>query len=272
MPYRGVDVSGGRLAYLEAGAGATVLFVHAFPLTAEMWRAQLETLPPGWRGLALDLRGLGRSALAPGGRAASSMDDHADDLDALLGALGIDSAVVVGLSMGGYVAFALCRRAPHRVRALVLADTRAEADTDEARAKRDGLKRVAREQGAAAVADAMVPQLLGSSTQKNRPELVEHVRAMVQQNKADGIIDALECLKTRPDSRPLLPTLTCPTLIMVGDEDQVTTPAMSEAMACAIRGAAVHVIPGAGHLSNLEQPEAFGRSLNQFLEPLRHQV
>lgn len=268
MPYRSVDLPGRRLAYLEAGAGAAVLFVHAFPLTAEMWRAQLDALPPGWRGLAPDLRGLGRSPLSPGGPAASSMDDHADDLDGLLGALGIDSAVVVGLSMGGYVAFALCRRALHRVRALVLADTRAEPDTDEARAKRDSVKHVAREQGAAAVADAMVPQLLGSSTQKNRPQLVEHVRAMVGGNSADGIIDALECLETRPDSRPLLPTLTCPTLIIVGDEDTVTPPAMSRDMACAIRGSAVHIIAGAGHLSNLEQPEPFGRSLSQFLRRL----
>ncbi|MGH9163378.1 MAG: alpha/beta fold hydrolase [Vicinamibacteraceae bacterium] len=259
---------GRRLAYLEAGTGAAVLFIHAFPLTAEMWRAQLETLPPGWRGLALDLRGLGRSALAPGGRAASSVAHHADDVDALLGALGIDSAVVVGLSMGGYVAFALCRRAPHRVRALVLADTRADPDTDETRAKRDSLKLVAREQGAAAIADAMIPQLVGSSTHKRRPELLEEVRAMVRQNSASGIVDALECLKTRPDSRPLLPTLTCPTLIIVGDEDLVTPPAMSQDMACALRGSAVHVIAGAGHLSSLEQPEAFGRSLNQFLQRL----
>ena len=91
---------------------------------------------------------------------------------------------------------------------------------------------------------------------------------MVQQNSADGCVHALECLKTRPDSRPLLPTLTCPTLIIVGDEDKVTPPAMSQDMACAIRGSAVHVIAGAGHLSNLEQPEAFGRSLNQFLTRL----
>ncbi|MPZ18843.1 MAG: alpha/beta fold hydrolase [Luteitalea sp.] len=262
---------GRRLAYLEAGEGAALLFVHAFPLTAEMWRPQLETLAPGWRGLAPDLRGLGRSALAAGdrqGRAASSMEDHADDLDALLGALRIDSAVVVGLSMGGYVAFALCRRAPQRVRALVLADTRAEPDTDEGRAKRDSLKQMAREHGAAAIADAMVPQIVGSSTQKDRPELLDDVGAMARQNSPDGLIDALECLKSRQDSRPLLPALTCPTLIIVGAEDQVTTPAMSEAMACAIPGAAVHVIAGAGHLCNLEQPEAFGRSLHQFLDRL----
>ena len=253
-----------RLAFLEGGAGDPLLLVHAFPLTADLWRPQIDAPPAGWRLIAPDLRGFGE---ASGASPARSVDDHAADLVQLLDALSIERVVVGGLSMGGYIAFALWRRAPERIRGLVLADTRAEPDTDEARAGRRAMQREVREKGAAAVADRMVPRLLGAAAQR-RTGLVECVRRMVEGASPEAIVDALECLMTRPDSVPTLATITCPTLVVVGDEDEITPPASARSLSAAIAGARLAVIPGAGHLCSLEQPEAFNIEVGAFLGSL----
>jgi len=261
---RALTLADRRLSFLEGGAGEPLLLVHAFPLTADLWRPQLDAPPAGWRLVAPDLRGFGE---ASGASPARTVDDHVDDLVELLDALSIEQAVVGGVSMGGYIAFALWRRAPERILGLVLADTRAEPDTDEARAGRGEMQREVREKGATAVADRMVPRLLGAAAQR-RTGLVEGVRRMIESASPEAIVNALECLMARPDSVPTLATITCPTLVVVGDEDEITPPAGARSMAAAIAGARLAVIPGAGHLSSLEQPEAFNVEVGAFLGSL----
>jgi pimeloyl-ACP methyl ester carboxylesterase len=166
--------------------------------------------------------------------------------------------------MGGYVAFALLRLAARYVQGLVLADTRSQADTPEGVAGRTRLLQVV-EKGAPAVADEMIPKLLGATTQQTRPAIVEQVRSLVLASSTEGIAGAIRALMTRPDSTPLLASIHVPTLIIVGEEDTVTPPAASEEMHRAISGSELVQIAGAGHLSNLEQPESFNAALAGFL-------
>jgi 3-oxoadipate enol-lactonase len=257
------------LRYLEAmprgaeRARGVLLLLHAFPLNARMWEGQLALADRGWRIIAPQLRGVDG---APGDPPAMSMDDYAGDVIDLLDALHIKAAVVGGLSMGGYVAFALLRHAARYVQGLILADTRPQADTPEAVAGRTRLLQVVRDKGASAVADEMLPRLLGETTRASRPDVVERVRALVLANSADAIAGAIRALMSRPDSTPLLSTIHVPTLIIVGDEDTVTPRPLAEEMQRAIAGAELHVIPGAGHLTNLEQPDAFDDALARFLD------
>jgi 3-oxoadipate enol-lactonase len=263
-----VEVGGRRLAWLQAGQGQPVVLLHAFPLSAEMWQPQLDAIPHGWRLIAPDLRGLGESAGPP----ARSVDDHAEDVLALLRHLSLERAVIGGLSLGGYITFAVYRHAAQRFRALVLADTRAEPDTPEARLGREQMQAAVHEKGATAAADGMLPKLLrprALTDAASAPER-DHLRNLMLRNTPAGIIDALETLKTRPDSRPTLPLITAPTLIIVGEEDQATPPAMSETMREHLQAAPVTkiIIPDAGHMSNLEQPQAFNNALWSFLATL----
>ncbi|MFN8066011.1 MAG: alpha/beta fold hydrolase [Vicinamibacterales bacterium] len=174
-------------------------------------------------------------------------------------------AVIGGLSLGGYVAFALFRRAPERFRALVLADTRAEADAAEARASRTRLIALAGTDGIGAIADDFAPKLLGTTTKETNPGLLERVRQIITTNQASAVQAALAAMMRREDSTALLPAITVPTLVIVGDEDQLTPPALSASMRAALPRASLVVIPKAGHLPNLEQPEAFNAALLTFL-------
>jgi pimeloyl-ACP methyl ester carboxylesterase len=194
------------------------------------------------------------------------MDDCAADVVDLLDALHVEDAVIGGLSMGGYIAFALFRHAPRYFRGVILADTRPQADSPEAVEGRKRLLAVVREQGPGVVADQLLPKLLGETTRRNNPDLVARVRELIQSNSAGAIAGAISALMSRPDSGPLLSSIHCPTLILVGEEDELTPPALSRDMQQAIGGAELVVIPGAGHLSNLEQPDAFNAALARFLE------
>jgi len=241
------------MAWLEAGSGWPLVLLHAFPLDAEMWRPQLEHVPDGWR------------FIAPHFRHSARIDDYAADVDALMNALEIDDAVIAGASMGGYVAFALFRLAPARINALVLADTRPQADTP---AGRDGRMRM-RERlvagGPAAVADDMLPKLLSARAASDDPALVARVRRIIERQDAAGIDLAIGALMDRPDSTPDLARFACPALVVVGELDSITPPADAQAMQQALPRSTLTVIPGAGHLSNLERPEAFTRALGDFL-------
>jgi pimeloyl-ACP methyl ester carboxylesterase len=197
---------------------------------------------------------------------ATSMDEHAGDIIDLLDALHVEDAVVAGLSMGGYIAFALFRHAPRYVRALVLADTRPQADTPEGVEGRRKMLALVKDKGPGAVADEMIPKLLGEHTRRTRPDLTERVRSLILASSADAIGNAITALMTRADSSPLLPSIHVPTLIMVGEEDTITPPALSEQMYQTIKGSEYAAIPEAGHMSNLEQPEAFNATLARFLE------
>ena len=256
-----VAARGLPMAYDDVGAGTPVVFLHGFPLDRRMWAEQLEALVGHARGIAPDLRGFGETAPAP----PYSMDQYADDVVALLDALAVERAVVAGLSMGGYVAFALWRRHPDRVRALVLADTRAAADTDEVRERRRLLAALARERGSRAVADAQIEGLVGKSTRRERPEVAQILHRMLAAAPVPGIVGALEAMMARPDSTPTLATIAVPTLVVVGDEDALTPAAEARAMQGAIPGSRLAVIAGAGHVSNVERPAEFNRLLRDFL-------
>jgi 3-oxoadipate enol-lactonase len=250
----------------ETGEGAAVVFLHAFPLGAQMWAPQFAAVPSGWRAVAPDFRGLGRSPR--GVPPARDVRDHAQDVWALVDALGLGQVVLAGLSMGGYVALEAWRQRPASVRGLVLADTRAEPDTDEAGAKRRVMQDKARREGVAAVVDAMLPGLLGATTQVADPHLAVQVRAWAAEATPDGVVDALEALRTRPDSRPDLGRIGIPTLVIVGEEDTLTPPAAARTIAEGIAGASLVTIAGAGHLANVEQPKAFNTALAAWLARL----
>ena len=257
----------GKLRYLEAPSQGerprgTLVLLHAFPLNARMWEPQLALAAHGWRVVAPHFRGFDGGIGDP---PASTVDDYAGDVIDLLDALHVEDAVVGGLSMGGYVAFAMLRLAPRYVRGLILADTRSQADTPEGVAGRKRMLQLLAEKGPAAVADEMIPKLLGASTRANRPELADRVRALALSNPPEAIAGGIRALMTRPDSTPLLRTIHCPTLIVVGEEDTLTPPALSEEMHRAIAGSELIIVPGAGHLSSFEQPDAFNSALAAFL-------
>jgi 3-oxoadipate enol-lactonase len=256
---RTIDTARGPMTWLEAGAGWPLVLLHAFPLTAEMWRPQLERVPDDWRFIAPELS----SALPAGG--GRTIDDYAADVGALLDALLVDEAVIGGLSMGGYVAFALFRRSPELFSGMILADTRPQADTPQARDGRVKMRDLLAREGVGAIADQMLPRLLADGTMRERPELVRRVRAIVESNSPRAVEAALDAMMTRPDSTADLARVACATLVIVGDEDALTPPPEADAMHRAIERSVLVTLPGAAHLSNLEQPEAFSRALADFL-------
>jgi pimeloyl-ACP methyl ester carboxylesterase len=255
------QINGIELAYRDVGAGQPILFIHAFPLNGAMWERQTAEFAPRHRLLAPDLRGFGESARGSG---AASLDQHADDLAALLDQLGLDKVIVAGLSMGGYISFALWRRHRARIAALVLADTRAGADTEEGKQGREKNARLAEEQGSGAIADQMLPKLLSAGAPA---ALRDEARRMIEANDRAGVAAALRAMAARPDSTSLLASIDVPTLVIVGAEDALTPPSEAQAMFEAIPGCRLAEIPGAGHLSNLEAPEAFNSALDEFLSP-----
>ena len=248
---------GVRLAYDDVGSGEAIVFVHAFPLDRTMWRSQLAFFGDRCRCVAVDLRGSGESPVVP----PFTMAQLADDVAALLDLLRIERATIVGTSLGGYVAFALWRRHRERVRGLVLTDTRATADDDAAQARRRQLIALAQQSGSAAVADVQVTGALGKSTRAKRPELVEEVRGVMTRASVAGIVGTLEAMLGRPDSTPLLSTIDVPTLVVGGEEDAITGPKEMRALAAAIPGAVLELIPGSGHLPSVERPATFNAAL-----------
>jgi 3-oxoadipate enol-lactonase len=259
-------VNGIRMAYSDRGKGheGTLLLVHGFPLDRRLWSSQLSGLASQVRVVAPDLRGHGRSDVPPG---PYTMEGHADDLAVLLDHLKIRRAVVAGLSMGGYVAFAFWRRHPERVRALILADTRAEPDSVVARAGRDAAIAQVQQAGAAAYVEEMLPRLLAPGSLAN-PAIAGVAREIMAAQPVAGIVGALGGLRDRADSRPTLPTITVPTLVLAGEADALTPPSDGQAMAAVIPGAHLTRIPAAGHLSPLENPRAFNSAVRAFLRNL----
>jgi 3-oxoadipate enol-lactonase len=258
-----VETTYRRVRVLEAGGGWPVVLLHAFPLGADMWRPQLEAVPDGWRFIAPDLPGFGGEDSAAS--ASPSMDGYADDLMALLDALEIERAVIGGLSMGGYVTFAMFRRAPERFSGLLLADTRTSADTPEGRTARRAMSDLVKTQGPSAVADQMMPKLLGPTTRASRPHVEPAVRRLIVANTVRGIDDAIQAMVDRQDSTALLDRISVPTLVVVGEEDTLTPVSDSESIHEAIDRSHLVVLAEAGHLSNLEVPEEFSRVLEDFL-------
>jgi pimeloyl-ACP methyl ester carboxylesterase len=265
-----VEVNGIHLAYSDTGSGGAVaLLVHGFPLNRSMWDPQLGRLrAAGYRVIAPDLRGFGASEAGPPGPL--TMEQHADDLAGLLSALGVTEPVVyVGLSMGGYVAFAFWKRHRSRVRAFVLADTRAAADTPAGLLDRQAMIRRAEAEGTAQVAiDLMRPKLFSPLLRPGAP-VERQVVGMMTSNSAAAVANGARGLAQRPASFDLLPSISVPTLVLVGEFDQLTPPSDAEAIAAGIPGAKLVTIDGAGHMANMENPEAFNDALVGFLASLR---
>ena len=258
------SVNGARIAYDATGDGEPVVFLHAFPLNRTMWAPQTSALAIQWRCLTIDFRGFGESpASGP-----FTVDRYADDVVAVRDHAGVASATIVGLSMGGYVAFALWRRAADRVRALVLADTRAAADSPESVQRRRELIALARADGVQAVADRQLIGLLGKTTRERRPEVEATARPIAESATVEGIVGALEALIARPDSTPTLGTITVPTLFIAGEEDVITPPKEARAMHDAVLGSRLEILSRAGHLTNIEVPAAFNVVLSEFLREL----
>ena len=238
-----------------------ILFVHGFPFDHEQWRPQLDRLS-AWHCLAPDLRGFTGGTPPAGGY---SMAVYADDLVAVLDASGIERAVWCGLSMGGYILFEVLRRHPERVLGVMLCDTKAEPDTPEGKAGRDEMVRVAEREGPAAIAERLLPKLLGPTTRAQRPHVVAAVRAMAERLQVAGIVGALRAMRDRPDSQPLLEKISVPTLVLGGSEDEISPAVGMRAMAQRIRGARYVEVPEAGHLAPLERPELVNGALEDFL-------
>jgi 3-oxoadipate enol-lactonase len=254
------------IGYDDEGHGIPLLLIHGFPHNRTLWAPQLSGLGAHARCIAPDLRGFGDSDAVP----PFSMDQYADDLAGLLDGLGIASITVGGLSMGGYAAFAFWRRHRDRVRALILADTRAGADTEEGKAKRRDLIELAHREGSPAVADAQLDGMIGKTTRAQNPDVAVTMRAMMAGATEAGVVGALEAMMQRPDSSELLPSIDVPTLIIVGEEDVLTPVKDARAMHAAIAGSRLEILEKAGHVSNIERPAAFNHVVGDFLDSLAY--
>ena len=258
-------IGGADLAYDVRGQGPALLLLHAFPLGLAMWEPQARAFAASHQVIRFDARGFGGS---PPGDGLLTMERIADDAVALLDHVGVSRAVVCGLSMGGYAAFALVRRYADRLKGLVLADTRAGADSDAARSARAAQADMVRKKGSAAIADAVLAKLVGETTHKQRPELVARLRETIAANPPRGIADALAGLAARGDATPMLREVRVPTLVVCGAEDVITPVAEAEALVRGIVGSRLEVVPAAGHLSSLENPDRFNEVLGKFLQEL----
>jgi len=258
------------LRYLESGSGRTLLLLHAFPLSADQWLPQLHRVPPGWRFIAPDLRGF--RGMGPAfedlGLNGLTIEDYADDVLALMTHLEIEDAAVAGLSMGGYVAFGMLRRAPERVSALVLSNSRAVADSPQARDARAVSIAMVEREGAAGIAREMSPRLLGDTTRGGQPDLEEAVKRLILVNAPGAIIAALAALRDRPESTSLLSSIAVPTLVIAGDEDAIVNITESRSMQQAIPRSTLVTLPRTGHLGNLEAPGPWSTAADTFLAGL----
>jgi 3-oxoadipate enol-lactonase len=257
-------VNGATLAYDDHGAGWPIIFLHAFPLNRGMWEGEIKGLlqQSGYRLVALDWRGFGESEITGD---ISTMELFADDVAGLMDILGMQDAILCGLSMGGYAAFAFLRKYPRRVKGLILADTRPGADTPEARANRENVARLAETQGTTAIADLQLPRLIAEETRQHHPGVEARIRQLIDQAMPRGIAAASRGMALRADSNDLLMSINVPTLVIVGEQDALTTPAVAQEYAARIPNARLVTLPHAGHLSNLEQPEVFLQVFKDFL-------
>jgi pimeloyl-ACP methyl ester carboxylesterase len=252
-----------ELAFEDTGTGLPVLLVHGFPLDRTMWKAQREELCDEFRVIVPDLRGFGESQVIPG---VATMEAMADDLAGLCNHLGLTGKIVLGgLSMGGYVAFAFARKYRDRLAGLILCDTRARPDSPEAKENRRRVAERVRREGPGFIAEEMIPRLCCESTFRNHPEVIEKIRQMILSAPPEGVAAAALGMAERPDSTDLLPALSCPTLVLVGQFDAISPPEEMEAMTRTIPQSQFVVIPDAGHLPPMEQPERVTQAIREWL-------
>ncbi|MBI3547421.1 MAG: alpha/beta fold hydrolase [Elusimicrobia bacterium] len=255
------------IAYSDEGSreAKAVVLIHGFPFNREMWRPQVDALKGRWRAVAYDVRGHGKSSVGDG---QYMVETFVDDLIELLDHLGIERAVLCGLSMGGYIALRAAERQPERVSGLVLCDTKSEADDNAAKLKRASALRSVKTGGTAAFITATLPNLFAKRNLDQKHPAVAAVQGMMDASEPLGVRGALLALASRMDTTASLEKIAVPSLLLVGAEDAVTPPAVMRAMASRIRGSKLHVIPDAGHVSGLENPVEFNRRLVEFLDGL----
>jgi len=257
-------LNGIRLAWEDQGQGMPVVLLHGFPFTRWMWRAQTAALARGHRVITPDFRGFGESGGLP-----ENLELLADDLHALVEHLHLPRFVLGGFSMGGYVAFRYLARHAERLSGLMLLDTRPEGDTEEGRQRRyAGIERI-RAEGPAGFLEDFAKLVVSPKTWESRAETVAEVRRLMEDARPDALAAGLRAMAERPDSTALLATVTAPTLVLVGEDDKATPVESSRKMAAAIPGADLVIIPSAGHVSNIEQPDAFNAALTMFLRRIR---
>jgi pimeloyl-ACP methyl ester carboxylesterase len=250
----------------DIGTGTPLVLLHAFPLSSAMWLAQRESLAARFRVITPDLRGFGGSLL---GTEEPSVDAMADDVAGLFRRLGVSRAVIGGLSMGGYVAMALCRRHPDLVLGLVLADTKAAQDNDAVRINRlRQAEAIDRDGDVSVLVDEVLPHLVGPTTLRQRALVYGRVRGLVQATPAPAAAWALRAMAARGASFETLRELRVPVLVMVGSEDTITTEDDARAMADVMPNAELMVIPRAGHLCSVEQPDLFNQAVSEFAAAL----
>jgi pimeloyl-ACP methyl ester carboxylesterase len=251
------------LSYDEKGSGIPLLWIHGYPLNKTIWKPQLEGLADLTRGLAIDLRGHGESQVTSG---VYTMEMLADDCAAFLDALGITRPVILaGLSMGGYVGMAFCRRHADRLAGLILCATRAHSDSPQGKQNRSDSAALAMERGVPAAVAALQNKLLAPITYHRRPDLVDTMKAITESTPLDGLVGDLLGMRERPDSLSTLAAFEKPALILHGAEDQLMPVSEAEEMHATLPNARLEVIPDAGHLLNLEQPHAFNTAVRSFL-------
>jgi 3-oxoadipate enol-lactonase len=241
------------LYHEERGEGTPVVLVHGFPFDHSIWQAQLKALGREARALAPDLPGFGRSK--PLSAKEPTMDDYAERIARWAGDSGLDRFVLVGHSMGGYIAFALARLYPERLLGLGLVCTRPGPDSEEGRRNRYKMIDAVEEKGAQATVDAMLSKLFGKRTQEEKPKVVEQTRRLMLAQSSEGIVAALKAMASRPDSTPLLAGIRVPTLVISGAEDSIIPAQDADLMASTIPGARKESIGDAAHMPMLEQPD-----------------
>ena len=254
------------MAFQDSCDRPALLLIHGFPLSSQMWDPQLDDIAEFARVIAPDLRGHGQSDSVPG---PYSIPQLADDCADLLDHLNVATPFVVcGLSMGGYIALEFYRRYPEQVAGLILAATRAGADSVEGKAGRDKAAELAKNEGATAVSSGMLPKMLAPENYESDEELVEYVEDVMSTASLNGVVGALAAMRDRVDSTPMLSEINVPVLIIHGADDQLIPVAEAEAMHQAISNSELVIVPDAGHLPNLEQPDIFNDAVIDFLEEL----
>jgi pimeloyl-ACP methyl ester carboxylesterase len=265
MPAR--NVNGTSISYEESGTasgGAPIVLLHGFPLDSRVWKAQRDALSKTHRVITPDLRGFGKSPSAD----AFTMESVADDVHALLSDLGMLPVILGGLSMGGYAALAYAKKYPTDLKGLILVDTRAEADTPDGRQGRDKMIESVRAKGSPAAAEAMMPKMLAPDTPTKMPDVARELRTIMEAQPPRTIENALVALRDRPDFCKDLPSIAVPTLILVGEADAITPPAMAETLNKNIPSSQLVVIKNAGHMTPMEQPEQVNRAIRDFVGKL----
>lgn len=252
------------LSYSVSGIGneTSIVLIHGFPFSREMWNPQVEFLEKKYKVITYDLRGHGKSGVGDG---QYFMESLVDDLITLLDHLKISTSVICGFSMGGYIALRALERNPEKFKGLILADTKSEADSNEAKLKRYAGLKLIKSKGIAPFADGFLKGSLAPETITAKPALVENLRSIILANHPIGICGALLALASRTETTAVLSKIGVPTLILVGEKDAITPPSVSAMMKEKIPGSQLEIISRAGHLSNLENPEEFNLILKDFL-------